>query len=235
MDSKAISARLLKLDSGALSDVFDSMGLFNQVLSMELRPVSPGMRVAGPAFCIRGVSAAGGAPVTPPQGKAKPAFEIDRHATEGCIAVIETGHHREGAVIGGNVSLGYMQHGCRGAIVDGPVRDVPEFVDQGFMVFAPMLSPMSSKGRWAFLDYNVPITMPGHVSNAVRVDPGDYVFGDAEGCLVIPGALVEQVVGYAEELIAVEGRMQAGLRKGVDREKVYADHNPRAHVKPAAR
>ncbi len=232
MDVRAITERLAKLDSGALSDTFDAMGLPSQVLSAELRPVHPGMKIAGPVFCIRGATAAGGISVAPPAGKTKPAFEIDRKVTQGCIAVIETGSHREGAIIGGNVSLSYLKHGCRGAIVDGPVRDVPEFVEQGFNVFAQSLTPKSSKGRWAFVDYDVPITMPGHASTAVRIDPGDFVFGDAEGCLVIPGALVEQVVAAAEKLIAIEQQIQVELNRGIDREKVYAENNPRAHIAP---
>lgn len=230
MEAHGITERLAKLDSGALSDTFDAMGLPHQVLSAELRPVSPGMKIAGPVFCIRGATAAGGIAISPPTGKTKPAFEIDRKIRQGCIAVIETGGHREGAIIGGNVSLSYLKHGCRGAIVDGPVRDVPEFVEQGFSVFAHSLTPKSSKGRWSFVDYDVPITMPGHASTAIRVDPGDFVFGDAEGCLIIPGALVEQVVAAAEGLIAVENRIQIELNRGVDREKVYAENNPRGHI-----
>ncbi len=232
-ETLALVARLSRLDSGALSDVLDSMGLVHQVLSNELRPVSTGMRVAGPAFCIRGASAAGGTDIPPPAGKTKPAFEIDRHMYDGCVAVVETGHHREGAVIGGNVSLSYLQHGCRGAIVDGPVRDVEQFVGQGFMVFASTLSPLSSKGRWAFVDYDVPVTMPGLVTNAVRINPGDLVFADAEGCVAIPRALGEQVIADAETLMAVEARMQEALGKRIDREQVYADNNPRAHIKLA--
>ena len=235
MDARQLTARLMALDSGALCDVLDSMGLAQQVLSSALRPVSPGMRIAGPAFCIRGASAAGGANVSPPAGKTKPGFEIDRHLSDGCVAVIETGHHREGAVIGGNISLSYTRHGCRGAIVDGPVRDVREFEAQGFMVFATGLSPMSSKGRFAFVDYDVSISMPGHVCNAVRIDPGDYVFADTEGCLAIPSRLVVQVIDDAERLTKVESEIQKALHAGTDREKVYAEHNPRAHIVPVTR
>ena len=233
MDTQALTERLKRLDCAAICDVFDSMGLKNQVLSTAIRPRGALAKIAGPAFCIRGASAADGASVAPPAGKAKPGFEIDRAMFEGCVAVIDTGKHTEGAVIGGNVAISYRLHGCVGAVVDGGGRDVPEMDECGFALFASSITPMSAKGRWAFVDYDVPVTITGHVSNAVRVNPGDFILGDAEGVVVIPKAIAAQVIADAEELMAVERTMMALLRDGEDREKVYAENNPRAHIRPA--
>jgi regulator of RNase E activity RraA len=227
---KQLCERLEKLDSAAVSDVFDAMGLPNQVLATHIRPIVPNIKVAGPTFCIRGVTSAGSV-VLPPAGKSNPAFEIDRAIYHGCVAVIETGRHEEGAIIGGNVALSYKLRGCRGAVVDGGVRDIQELTDIDFRTFAASTTPMSSKGRWSFVDYEVPIAMPGHYANWVRVNPGDLILADPVGIAVIPQDISEYVVSAAEEIVRVEQLRKEELQAGADREEVYARHDTRAHIK----
>jgi len=222
--------RLERLDSAAVSDVFDAMGLPNQILSTHIRPIVPNIKVAGPAFCIRGMTSAGSV-VPPPAGKFNPAFEIDRAIYHGCVAVIETGRHKEGAIIGGNVALSYKLRGCRGAVVDGGVRDIQELTDIDFRTFAASTTPMSSKGRWSFVDYEIPIAMPGHYANWVRINPGDLILADPDGIAVIPKDISEFVVSAAEEIVRVEQLIKEELRAGADREEVYGRHDTRAHIK----
>src|SRR4051812_47495456 len=52
--AKQLIRRLQRLSTETVSDVLDVMGLANQVLSAAIRPLASGMRVAGPAFCVRG-------------------------------------------------------------------------------------------------------------------------------------------------------------------------------------
>lgn len=225
-----LTPRLAALNTGALSDVLDAMGVKGQVLSLALRPMAAGMRLAGPAFCVRGVTLATG--VAPPPGRIS--FGVDRHLRPGGVVLIETGGHRDGAIIGGNVSQGYRNHGCVGAIADGPVRDVEDFRAQDFAVFATGLSPMSSKGRWAFAEFGVPIRMPGQAGTLVTVAPGDQVLADAEGVVVLPQAIAAQAIAAAERLIEVETVLLAALASGMDRQEAYAMHDPRAHIRPLA-
>jgi len=224
-----ICNRLEKLDSAAVSDVFDAMGLKNQILSTDIFPLYPGIKLAGPAFCIRGLTTAGS-----PASVKKPnlAFEVDRAMYPGCVAVIETGGHREGAIIGGNVGLSYKNHGCRGAVIDGGVRDAMELAEIDFRTFASSTSPMSSKGRWAFVQYEVPIAMPGHYAHSVLINPGDLILADSEGILVIPRNIADYVVNAAEEVVRIEQIRFNELKQGHDREEVYARNDTCGHIKP---
>jgi len=224
-----ICERLEKLDSAAVSDVFDAMGLPNQILSTDILPMNPNIKVAGPAFCIRGLTTVGS---PTPAKKSNLPFEIDRAMYPGCVAVIETGGHREGAIIGGNVGLSYKNHGCRGAVIDGGVRDVVELAQIDFRTFARSISPMSSKGRWVFAQYEVPIAMPGQYANSVCINPGDVILADPEGIVVIPRNIADYVVKAAEEVVRIEQLRFNELKIGNDREEVYTRHDTCAHVKP---
>jgi regulator of RNase E activity RraA len=162
--------RLKRLPTAVVSDVLSTMGLLEQVLSSKMRAVGSAQAFAGPALCLLGSD--GADPDTPPNGS-KPVFEIDRRVTSGCVAVIATGGHKLGAVIGGNVALSWHLRGCAGVVTDGGIRDAAEFNEMGLPVFATFVGPMSNKGLWAFREIGVPVTLPGQRGSPVTVTPGD--------------------------------------------------------------
>jgi regulator of RNase E activity RraA len=78
-DAAGLIKRLRRQTTETISDVLDVMGLPNQVLAATIRPLAPGMRLAGPAFCVRGraIDAAHPAPADMP-------YTVDRQLTPGC-------------------------------------------------------------------------------------------------------------------------------------------------------
>ena len=94
-------------------------------------------------------------------------FLLDRRVTPGCVAVIATGGHKLGAVIGGNVALAWHRRGCAGVVTDGGIRDAAECGQMGLPVFATFVGPMSNKGLWAFREIGVPVSLPGQRGSAV--------------------------------------------------------------------
>ena len=221
--------RLRQLPVAVLSDVLSAMGLGDQILASSMRPYGLSTVVAGPALCLAGREG----PEGPTKlGASKPVFEMDRHVSEGCIAVIAAGGHRVGAIIGGNVALSWQLRGCQAVVIDGGVRDLAEFGEFGLPVFASFATPMSTKGLWGFSEVDVPITLPGQTGVRVRVAPGDTIHADADGVIVIPAAHLEQAVQDAEIFESMEKSIQRDLRSGEDREAIYKRYDKLGHIKP---
>ena len=167
--------RLEKLPVAVMSDVLTAMGLPDQVLDASIRPFDPTSVVAGPALCLTGREG----PERPvAAGVSKPVFEMDRHVTKGCVAVIASAGHRTGAMIGGNVALSWKLRGCRGVVTDGGVRDLAGFAEYAMPVFGTFATPLATKGRWNYSAIDVPVLIPGQAGSPVRIAPGDAVHAD---------------------------------------------------------
>ena len=227
----ALCERFAKLSTAVVSDVLFAMGLAEQVLTSDIRAIAPSRPFAGPAVCLLGKD--GPEPDAMATGS-KPVFEADRHMTQGCVAVIATGGHKVGAVIGGNVALSWNVRGCVGVVTDGGIRDADECNQMGLPVFATFVGPMSNKGLWALVDIGIPIMLPGQRGTPVVIHPGDIVQADTDGVVVIPARLATQVILDAEVLEQIEEKIRKDLRKGEDREAVYKRHDRFGHIKNAA-
>lgn len=95
---------------------------------------------------------------------------------------------------GSLLSTGARYKGARGAIIDGMTRDTLAIKEMNFPVFIKGIALGDSKGRIEILNYNQPIKCGG-----VWVRPGDIVFGDDDGVVVIPQNIVTEILDLAEE------------------------------------
>jgi regulator of RNase E activity RraA len=114
------------------------------------------------------------------------------------------------------------ERGCRGALVDGGIRDVDWIGRLGFPVYARYRTPVQSIGRWKVTDSGVPVPMPGATVAEVEVTPGDFVLADADGAIVIPADVAERVLERAEELGAREVQIRAELAGGLSLSEALA-------------
>jgi regulator of RNase E activity RraA len=99
--------------------------------------------------------------------------------------------------------------GAAGAVMDGMVRDIRNVRELGFPVFAGGIAPLDSRGRGKVIETDVPIECGG-----VRIRPGDILFGDADGCVVIPHEIEEAVVTAARIKLSGENKSQEALLNG---------------------
>jgi regulator of RNase E activity RraA len=67
----------------------------------------------------------------------------------------------------------------------------------------------------------VPIALSGTLTSQVRIDPGDWVFGDVDGVVIVPAAVVDEVLTKAEAAREVEDQVRADIRRGVPVRDVY--------------
>lgn len=192
--------RLQKLDSCAVSDAMDSLGL--KGVATEMQQVSVQKKIVGRVVTVKLV----------PKGSQ----ELKRHlgtaaieaAAKGDIIVVE--HCRtDVAGWGGNLCIAAMEQGISGVIIDGGCRDVDEMRALGFPVYARGVTPITARGRIIEQSYNERITVRG-----VEVDPGDLVIADGSGVVFIPFSLAESVIESAEKIVEQEAIMANLIRKG---------------------
>ena len=99
--------------------------------------------------------------------------------------------------------------GAAGALMDGCVRDIKAIRAMGFPVFHAGIAPLDSKGRGKIMAIDVPIECAG-----VRVQTGDLVFGDADGVVVVPQTVEDEVLRLAFEKVKGERNTLADLQRG---------------------
>jgi regulator of RNase E activity RraA len=106
-----------------------------------------------------------------------------------------------------------------GCVTDGMVRDVRLIREMRFPVFAGAIGPLDSKGRGEVKAIDVPVECGG-----VPVAPGDWLFGDVDGVVVIPASLCEQTIALALEKVQAENAVRAELAAGEPLAVVFARH-----------
>jgi 4-hydroxy-4-methyl-2-oxoglutarate aldolase len=206
-----IAGRFMKLYTGAISDILDKRGYRNQVLPNSITPSTIANRVAGVAFTGQGYPCADTA-----HDDTKTRLRILDSITPGTVSVWSTGGSTDCAHWGEIMSTAVRQRGCTGAVVDGGVRDVDFVNAMNFPVFAKFKCSASSVGRWDITDCQVTI----RIGNTI-VHPGDFVFGDIDGVVIIPGDITMDVLMAAEEVYRRESGMREELRRGVSVTKAY--------------
>lgn len=202
-----IRARFDAVDTSNVADVLDRLGHPDQGLSPDFAAMS-GSRVAGWVYTLRGQ-------MRPYGGSGDPA------KMEACQGVgpdevtVWAGDGQGVGYFGELIALGMHERGCVGAVVEGGVRDLRWLRQHDFPVFARYRTPVQSIGRWSVTGWQEPVSISGATTRRVRVNPGDFILGDEDGVIVVPEALVDQVLNAAEELTATEVSVRAALRDGL--------------------
>lgn len=209
-----IRRRYLRLYSGAIADMLDKQGHRHQVLPYYVTPFTGANRVAGPAFTGQGYPCAS----TSHDDTSARLTMLDS-ITPGTVSVWACGGSMECAHWGEIMSTAARQRGCTGAVLDGGVRDL-DFIDaMEYPVFARFQCAASSVGRWDIKEYQVTIKIGQTV-----IHPGDYVFGDTDGVVIVPAELTLDVLTAAETLLERERGMREDLRRGVPIKEAHSKY-----------
>lgn len=194
-------ARLGRLDSCAVSDALDKLGLKGSVTGMER--FSTEKRIAGRVLTVK-LEAAEGRSNT--RHLCTAAIEA---AQPGEIIVVEQRTGIDAASWGGNLATGAKMRGVAGVIVEGPARDIDDCRQLEFPVFARMHTARTARGRIVETATNEPITV-----GDLTVTPGDYVVADGSAVVFVAKAEIARVLDTAEAIVAREEAMAAALRQG---------------------
>jgi 4-hydroxy-4-methyl-2-oxoglutarate aldolase len=195
-------ARLSRVDSCAVSDALDKLGLQGAVAGM--RCLSADRRIAGRVVTVK---------LDQDDGRPTAARHLGTAAIEaahsGDVIVVEQRTGIDAAGWGGNLSLGAKLQGIAGVVVEGPARDVDESRAYDFPVFARAPTARTARGRIVETGTNVPITV-----GDIRVLPGDYVIADGSGVVFVAQSEVERVLAAAEDIATRERAMADSLLRG---------------------
>jgi 4-hydroxy-4-methyl-2-oxoglutarate aldolase len=211
-----ITRRYRRLYTGVVADILDTKGIRNHSLPPSIRPLKDHMKVAGPAFTCLGMQTGNIKSDDTPM-----LIRMLEAVTPHCVVVLSASGDRSSSHWGEIMTLSARQRGCTGAVVDGGLRDTPLILKLNFPVFTDFYMPASSISRWELKEFQG-ITKVGEVS----VNPGDYVFGDMDGVVIIPQALTEEVLVESEKATQREQKMSRALRKGMPLNEVNKKFGP---------
>jgi regulator of RNase E activity RraA len=147
-------------------------------------------------------------------------YELELAAVDGCkpddvLIAAAAGSMRSG-IWGELLTTAAKNQGCVGAIVDGAIRDVAKIRDMQFPVYARGTCIYDSKDRQRVIDVDVPVEIDG-----VRFCPGDLVIADADGIVVVPRAIEEQIIQAAWEKVHAENQVRDAIRAGMKATDVF--------------
>ena len=199
---RSLTERLQALDSCAVSDALDSLGLPGAVPGL-LRQTGA-HRIAGP---VRTVKLAAGKP--PGGSKQHLGTQAIEAAAPGDIIVVEQATGVEASGWGGVLSNAATIRKVAGVIVEGPARDIDEAAELGFPIFARRATCITARGRVHEEASGGPIRV-----GAVEVREGDYVIADGSGAVFVGADRIEDVLHAAETIAERERLMTVDVRAG---------------------
>ena len=211
-----ICERYKQLYGGAVYDVLESLGYPNQALSHELTALAPDMKLAGPAFTLKGT-------VTAERDEAgrHRRMKMVCNMTYPCIEVRDRGTPFNVAIYGELSATTARAHGAVGALIDGGTRDCGHLIRMGFPVFTRYRCPVEAFGRYTLINCQVPIRVAGELTETVVVNPGDFIFGEEDGVLVVPKELTLEVLLECERIQGLENQAREDFARGDDPFEVF--------------
>ena len=202
------------LYSAVLSDLLDEFGLREQAMRPFVRPLDEQLPLFGRARTGIYMNV-----FEVPEGDNP--YEVEIALVDdlkpGDVAVLACdGPTDRIAPWGELLSTAARCRGAVGCVTDGLVRDIRAIRKMSFPVFHGGIGPLDSKGRAKMMAMDVPVKCGG-----VLVHSGDPIFGDADGVVVIPQAMAEQVIAAATAKIRTENSTRAELEHGLLLMDVY--------------
>jgi 4-hydroxy-4-methyl-2-oxoglutarate aldolase len=217
-DVLSVNERFKKLYTGLVYDACEHLGMKGRSLESGMYPLVHTMKVAGPAFTVRCIS-------TPSRDPNVHNVRLGmlRSMTPGCIQIRDCQNNRSAGHFGEISATAARAAGCAGAVIDGSTRDSNYLIDMGFPTFCRFRNPVEAFGRFMAVDYQIPIYVSG-IDGQLLVNPGDYVFGDNDGVVIVPRDRTLEVLRQAEEWYESEGKSRADMAAGMDPFEVYKKH-----------
>jgi regulator of RNase E activity RraA len=221
-DDELFSIVRRELFTCVVGDVMDKLELQHQFLPPQIRPLRADMIVAGRAMPVLAVdvftekvTGSANQLMAKPFGLMLEALD-DLHPNE---IYVSTGSSPRNALWGELMSIRARKLGASGAVLNGYSRDTKAILALGFPTFSWGPYGQDSSPRYKVMDYRVPLEI-----GAVRVRPGDILFGDIDGVCVIPTEAADEVFINALEKVRGEKLVRKALEEGSSAVAAFAKH-----------
>ena len=206
--------QLMPLSAAILSDIVDSLGLKRRAMRPFVRPLDEAQVMVGrartglymPAYALR-------------EGENPYEVEIalvDDLQPQEVVVLACNGPTERIAPWGELLTTAAQVRGAAGCVTDGLVRDVRQIRAMHFPVFHGGIGPLDTKGRARMVERDVRVECGG-----VSIDPGDLVFGDVDGVVVIPRSHEHAVMDLALEKVRGEDNTRDALLQGESLANVF--------------
>ena len=203
VSDEEICERLEKLYTGAINDVLREHCLMDQAMPNNILPLKMDMCRAGVAYTIRS------APNPTVGGEMNIRAQMLDAMPKGCCVIWDAGIENEAAHWGEVMTASAIARGARMAVINGGLRDTRQVLAQDFPVFYRYRTSNGSLGRTKITEYNVPLRI-----GKVYIKPGDFIFGDIDGVVVIPRAIALEVLERAAKIKSNEKEMRGMVYEG---------------------
>ena len=202
--------KLKTVSTATLTTCLFKRGLRNQFLQ-DVHPLNPAAGpMVGEAYTLRTIPAREDLnPITVFQDRSHPQRKAVEECPPGAVLIIDSRKDARAASAGGILVTRLMKRGVAGIVTDGGFRDSPEIAGLAIPAYHQRPSAPTNITRHQAIEINVPIGC-----GDVPVFPGDVVVGDAEGVVVIPAAIADEVAAEAVEMTVFEDFVTEQVQQG---------------------
>ena len=202
--------QLLRVSTATLCTALFKRGLRNQFIQ-NVHPLNPGLpNMVGPAYTLRYMPAREDLnTIDVFKDRAHPQRKAVEECPPGAVLVIDSRKDTRAASAGGILVSRLMQRGVAGVVTDGGFRDSPEIAKLPFPAYHQRPSAPTNLTVHQAIAINEPIGC-----GDAPVFPGDVIVGDAEGVVVIPAHLADEMAAEATEMTAFEDFVQEMVMAG---------------------
>jgi regulator of RNase E activity RraA len=181
--------------AAACSDALMALGYPRCAMAPRISPYFPEKgRLVGLAYTIRGANVTGLPPDTEEVREVVDVEYLDQ-IQPGSVLAYGTRAADRGSIIGDVISTFAASRGARGAVLDGPIRDLERIRPLEFLPYGPVATPVSGEAQVLWIEYNCVVQI-----GDVWVEPWDIIYGDEDGVVVIPKSLAAEAYPIAKEI-----------------------------------
>ncbi len=202
---------LKNLYSAVICDALDSMGYRHQAFTTQFHNYTGAKRLTG--RCKTTLWADMYHPDENP-------YELELQAVDSCkpgeVIICAAGGSFRSGIWGELLSTAAMNSGCAGVLVHGCVRDIEKMRSMNFPVFATGKSPYDSQDRQRVVDIDIQVEI-----DQVVCRPGDFIFGDEDGIVIIPHEIEAEVIKKASDKVTAENISRDAIKAGMKAAEAY--------------
>jgi 4-hydroxy-4-methyl-2-oxoglutarate aldolase len=187
-----------QMGTSTLSDALDWAGINGQ--SLGLKPLRPGMRVAGRAYTVR---------YQPCDLVPKTVGDFIDDVPPGDVVVLDNGGRLDATVWGDIMTQVAHSTDIAGTVIDGVNRDYDRAIELSYPIFSRGTYMRTGKDRVQVAGIQEPVNICGHL-----VHPGDLIVGDSDGVVVVPAEREEEVLARAKLIHDTEEEIRAAVQAG---------------------
>lgn len=205
---------MLRFYTPLVSDTMERLGMESGALHHDIQSIfpDPNVKACGLAYPCR-------VQATKAYVEIDTLLEMVDSIPEDAFVIVSADEDIDAALWGGLMSARARSRGAVGAAVNGGVRDIAQIASLGFPVFGTYRCITDIRRRGFMFRYNTPVYCGGKT-----IFPGDVIFGDANGVLVIPQHRFDQVYDELTRALDEETATERGLAQGGSARDLFDEH-----------